>query len=136
MKCECYSNNAKLIALLLVIVVLTACGGGRATTSSNESKHSDDTSPSTSAGSDSATISWLAPTSYVDGTTISELSGHNIYINSGSGYTKLTSINNPSVTTYIVENLQPGIYKIVVTAFDAQGVESAYSSEVSLTISS
>ncbi len=131
-----YIDNAKALTLIFVVVVLTACGGGRATTSSNESPTNEpplNKPPVNNIGS--ATLNWMPPTRYTDDTVITKLSGHSIYVNDGNGYTKVVSINNPSVTTYIVENLAPGTYTFVVTAFDSQDMESAYSSGANITIS-
>ena len=35
------------------------------------------------------------------------------------------TIDNPTISTYVVENLAPGTYAFVATAFNAAGVESA-----------
>lgn len=49
-----------------------------------------------------------------------------------SAITRITRLgcppfDNASVTTYIVENLAPGTYEFVATAYNAAGVESGYS---------
>jgi len=134
--------------LIFVMVVLTACGGGRATTtatdstatspSSNPSGSSEPAGSSEPLGSamGSVTLSWQPPTTYTDGTAITVLGGHNIYVNNGSGYSKLVTINNVGIVEYVVEDLVPGSYTFVVTAFDSEGVESAYSDGASITIGS
>ncbi len=129
-------NQVKNVFLVIIAAMLIACGGGRATTSSTDDAVTipSDIPPVNGVGS--ATLSWLPPTAYSDGSAITELSGHNVYINSGSGYTRVASINNPSVTTYVVENLSSGTHVFVVTAFDSQGVESSYSTEASVVIGS
>lgn len=119
-------EKVMLISLLLVMVV--GCGGGRASTSATDNAATD-----TSVALGSAELSWLPPTEYTDNSSLSP-AGHNIYIDDGSGYTKLITINNPSVTAYIVENLSAGSYKFVITAFDTDGVESAFSNEANVTI--
>ncbi len=83
----------------------------------------------------SVVLSWTAPTQNVDGTTLTNLAGFKIYSGTTSGsYSLLTTINNPSVLTYQVDNLAPGNYYFVATAFNTQGVESRYSSELQKTV--
>jgi len=127
-----FINNVKIITIALIMVVLVGCGGGRATTSSSEQSGNG----TTGNGTKGATLNWLPPTMYTDNTPLTELVGHNIYINDGNGFTKLTTINNPGVTTYVVENLAAGTYTFAVTAYDAQGIESAFSNQASISVSS
>ncbi|MDH3265384.1 MAG: putative Ig domain-containing protein [Gammaproteobacteria bacterium] len=76
----------------------------------------------------SITLSWAAPTQNADGTPLLDLAGYNLYYGqSESDYSKQVRISNPSVTTYMLENLLPGTYYVVATSFNAQGVESDYS---------
>ncbi len=76
----------------------------------------------------SVTLSWSAPTQNEDGTTLTDLAGYKLYSGTSPGnYTLLTTINNPSVMTYQVDNLVPGTYYFVATSFNSQGEESRYS---------
>jgi len=76
----------------------------------------------------SATLSWTAPTQNEDGTDLTDLDGFKLYWGTTPGtYPNSVTIDNPTVTTYIVENLAPGTYEFVATAFNAAGVESRYS---------
>ena len=76
----------------------------------------------------STTLSWTAPTENEDGTPLTDLAGFKIYWGTTPGsYTNSVTIDNPTVSTYVVENLAPGNYEFVATAFNAAGVESAYS---------
>ncbi|MDJ0701589.1 MAG: putative Ig domain-containing protein [Woeseiaceae bacterium] len=78
----------------------------------------------------SVTLNWNAPTQNEDGTTLTDLAGYRIYSGTTSGsYTELVTINNPSILTYQVDNLAPGTYYFVATAFNTQGIESGYSGE-------
>jgi hypothetical protein len=82
-----------------------------------------------------ATLSWTPPTQRTDGTTLSNLAGYRIYYGtSASALTQQVSITNPSLSTYVVENLAAGTWYFAATAFDANGLESARTSTVSLTI--
>ena len=127
-----FINSAKVLTITYFAVILMACGGGRATTSSDQAPANQP--PVNAVGS--ATLQWQAPTTYTNGDPLITLSGHNIYIDDGSGYVRLVSLNNPGVLDYVVDNLGPGIYKFVVTAFDDLGIESSFSNEASIAISS
>jgi hypothetical protein len=76
----------------------------------------------------SATLSWTAPTENEDGSTLSNLAGYRIvYGTSASALTNTIQITNPSVTTYVVENLAPATWYFAVTAVNSTGAESNYS---------
>ena len=76
----------------------------------------------------SATLSWTAPTENEDGSTLSNLAGYRIvYGTSASALTNTIQIFNPSVTTYVVENLAPATWYFAVTAVNSTGAESNYS---------
>jgi hypothetical protein len=87
------------------------------------------TAADVSAGSvGSATLSWTMPTENTDGTTLTDLAGYKLYWGTSPGdYPNSVTINNASVSIYVVDNLAPGIYEFVVTAFNTAGVESSYS---------
>jgi hypothetical protein len=83
------------------------------------------------AGTGSVTLSWTAPTKREDGTALTNLAGYYIRYGRLSGiYDYEIKIDNPSVTTYVVEGLKPGVWYFVVSAFDSDGVESNYSNEI------
>ena len=101
---------------------LTVSDGGTSTSLQNFSI----TVASTADGS--ITLSWVAPTENSDGTPLMDLAGYNIYFGLSQGdYSNRVHINNPSISTYIVENLLPSTYYVVATAFNSLGVESTYS---------
>ena len=78
----------------------------------------------------SATLSWTAPIQNEDGSGLEDLAGFKIYYGKSSGnYSNSIRIDNPSVTTYLVENLSPDTYYFAATAFNASGVESRFSGE-------
>lgn len=75
----------------------------------------------------SATLNWGVPTQNTDGSPLTNLSGFRVYWGKNGAYTNSATINNPSVTTYVVENLSPGVWSFVTTAFNTSGTESGFS---------
>lgn len=76
----------------------------------------------------SVTLTWAAPTLNEDGTTLTDLDGYKIYWGTVPGvYAELVTLDNESLTSYVVENLLPDTYYFVATAFNTAGEESRYS---------
>lgn len=76
--------------------------------------------PAVTAGG--ATLDWLPPTTTTDGAPLDALVGYRIYY--GPDVTRMQEtieVLNPSVLTYVVENLSPGTYYFAVTALTAHG---------------
>ena len=87
-----------------------------------------------SAFAGTATLSWNAPTTNADGTPLTDLAGYKVYYGTSS-HTYSQNIDVGNVTTYTVNNLTDGLtYYFAVTAYDTGSNESAYSNEVSKTI--
>jgi hypothetical protein len=83
----------------------------------------------------SATLSWTAPTQNTDGSPLTDLAGYRIKWGTSQGsYPNSATINNPGITTYMVENLAPNTYYFVATAFDTSGNESGNSNAASKTV--
>ncbi len=86
-------------------------------------------------GTKSTTLSWIPPTQNEDGSQLMDLAGYKIYYGTSAGnYANEITINNPGITTYIVDNLSPNTWYFVSTSFNASGVESVFSNAVSRTI--
>lgn len=82
----------------------------------------------TNVGLGSMTLSWTAPTENSDGTALVDLAGFYVYFGVAEGnYTNRVQINNPSISTYVIENLLPDTYYVVARSFNSQGIESTYS---------
>ena len=81
------------------------------------------------------TLNWTAPTENEDGSPLEDLSGYRIYWGATPGnYPNSVTIDNPGLTTYVVDNLAPGTYEFVATSFNAAGVESGYSNAATKTV--
>jgi hypothetical protein len=76
----------------------------------------------------SVTLSWTAPTENNDGSPLTDLDGYRVYWRKTSGnYADSITIDNESITTYVVENIPSGTYEFIATSFNTSGVESRYS---------
>ena len=80
----------------------------------------------------SVTLSWQPPTENADGTPLLDLSGYYIYVGTSSSNYDYREIrlDNPGLSAYVVENLEPGTYFFAATAFNSSGMESRFSDEV------
>ncbi len=76
----------------------------------------------------SVELTWTPPTQNEDGSQLLDLAGYRIYWGTSSGnYTDSVTIDNPGLTSFLVENLAPGTYEFVATSFNNRGTESEYS---------
>jgi hypothetical protein len=91
-------------------------------------------SAASAAGDSSLNLSWISPTENSDGTPLTDLKGYKIHYGIQSqSYTGAISVDNPTVTTYLVNSLPAGKYFFAVTAYNAAGLESSMSDEVAAT---
>ena len=71
-----------------------------------------------------------------DGTDLTDLAGFKVrYGPAVDNYTNVDTINDPTATTYLVENLAPGTWFFEVTAFNTSENESVFSNYVSKVVS-
>jgi len=83
----------------------------------------------------SATLTWIAPTERVDNTPLTDLVGFDVHYGQSSGnYSNKIAINNPGISTYMVENLPAGTWYFAVTARDSADQNSDFSNQGSTTI--
>jgi Putative Ig domain len=73
-----------------------------------------------------ATLSWTAPTTNSDGTSLTDLAGFRIYYGwSSSAMTNVITISNTQQTSYEVQNLDAGVvWYFVVKAYNSANAES------------
>jgi len=81
------------------------------------------------ASTGTATLSWLPPTENTDGSVLTDLAGYKIYYGTSEGsYTTVITIDNPGISSYVVDSLSGGnTYYFVITSVNADGLESEYS---------
>jgi len=83
-----------------------------------------------------ATLTWIAPTENVDGTSLTDLSGFVIsYGRSRNALDKSVRITNPSIDNFTLDQLAAGTYYFAIKAVNTSGVESDLSAIVTKTIS-
>lgn len=83
----------------------------------------------------SVTLDWSAPMDNTDGSALTDLTGYKItYGTSAASLNKTISVTNPSVNSYVVDNLAAGSWYFSVAAVNATGVESIPTNPVSATI--
>jgi len=81
------------------------------------------------------TLGWDAPTTRTDGSQLTNLAGYHVRYGSSQGnYPNAITLNNPGITSCIVENLAPGRWYFVVAAYDSAGLESPMTAPISTTI--
>jgi hypothetical protein len=133
-----------LFVALLIITSLAGCGGGSSTQTISTNTGSPAGSGNTGTGGSggtggtvAGTLLWTAPATNTDGTPATDLSGYKIYYGSTSrNYIGSINIVGKEATSLPLDALAaavpaPGTYFIAVTAYDASGLESDYSNEVS-----
>lgn len=88
------------------------------------------------AANGSATLTWVPPTQNDDGSPLTDLAGYVVHWGTVSGtYTSSAPINNPGISTYVVDNLISGTtYYFAVKALNQQGIQSSFSNEAIMTI--
>ena len=82
-------------------------------------------------GDGTALVTWTPPTENTDNSTLTDLAGFKIYYGTFPGeYDVTITIDNPGLSSYLVENLASSDLFFVMTAVNSAGIESAYSEEV------
>ncbi len=83
-----------------------------------------------------ATLSWTPPTQNSDGSSLMNLAGYEImYGRNSNNLDQTVSLTNPSINTYIVDNLTSGTWFFAVMARNSNGVTSPLSNVAQKTIS-
>lgn len=115
------------------LLLISGCGGGGASDSGGLSA----TSSSVGSGTGEAILTWDAPTTRSDGSTLTDLAGYRIYYGTSSPVNAQNSeqIDVGNTTGYTLTGLEAGTYYFTATAYDAFGNESAFSQEASKIIS-
>jgi hypothetical protein len=87
------------------------------------------------AATGTATLSWTPPTENSDGSALTDLAGYQVYYGqSQNNLTKTVTLNNASLSTYVVENLGSGTWYFALVAVNSRGTTSVFSSVATKTI--
>jgi hypothetical protein len=85
--------------------------------------------------SGSATLTWQPPTQNTDGSPLTNLAGYRVYWGlAAADLASSVTLNNAGLTSYVVQNLAPGMYFFAVSALNSLGVESELSNTASKAI--
>jgi hypothetical protein len=83
----------------------------------------------------SATLSWMPPTQNADGTVLADLSGYKVYYGRSAGaLDQIVTLDNPGLSSYVIENLSPATWYFAMTSYNSQGLESNRSATASKTV--
>jgi hypothetical protein len=114
--------------------LLSACSGEKkATTSDAGSIDSGHMAPDGNIGSGPGTaeLTWDAPTTNADGTTLTDLGGYRIYYGTSPG-SSASSLDVGNLTSFTLRGFPSGTTRYFrVTAYDTSGNESGPSNEAS-----
>lgn len=87
------------------------------------------------AGNGSATLRWVAPTTNVDGSPLTNLAGYRVRYGASTGsLNQVVDISNPGTTTVTITGLTAGTWYFTLASYTNVGVESAQTSPASKTI--
>jgi fibronectin type III domain protein len=134
MTCDLARKSRLAAAVALTGVLVTACGGGDGGGSGGGGGSSASPSavaPKASGAGDvlvgvasakgATTLSWVPPTENDDGSALN-LTGYRIYWGlNPDNLTSSVTIENPGLTRYVIEQLQPATYYFVATALSKDG---------------
>ena len=134
-------------AFLALVALLSACGGSSGSDSQNTLNHNSTdlnqrvafTSVSLSNyEAKSLQLSWSAPTTRVDGSsmTMSEIGGYEISYIDDSGTAGSISIDDPLITATTLDDLPPSNYQFYIFTFDQQNQISPASTALTVSLQS
>ena len=128
---------SKTLSIITLSMFLIACGGGGGDSSSS-SISSSSSSSAVSVTSTNVALSWIAPSTKVDGSflPLSEIAGYRIYRGIDQyNLILLTETTDPSNSEYTLTETEAGTYYYAVTTYNVDGLESSYSATISKTVS-
>jgi hypothetical protein len=88
-----------------------------------------------SGGTGAVTLDWTPPSANTDGSTLANLAGFRIaYGRSPQQLDSSISVSNPSISSYVIENLASATWYFTVSTLNSSGVESVPSLPVEAVI--
>ena len=81
----------------------------------------------------SVVLSWLPPTENEDGSTLTDLNAYRIYYGtSPDDLDQVVTIDNPGISSFVIENLELVSHYFAASAINSEGVESERSNVVEI----
>jgi len=81
------------------------------------------------------TVSWVPATEREDGSPLTDLGGHKLYWGTvQDDYPNVVVIDNPGITTYVIDGLIASTYYLAASTLDEAGIESELSPPVKVTV--
>ena len=114
----------------LTALILVSCGGGGGGSGTTVAPTTPVATPTPTPSPDapgSVTLTWIAPSTNADGSTPTSLSGFRIYESTHPNiftFKPLTTLTNPGLATFVVENLASGEHYFSISAINQANVES------------
>lgn len=135
MRTDIVRRSLVVACIILAQTLVASCHDSSSSPDVAGNATATDAPTSASGGSNAVTLSWRAPTENSNGSQLTNLSGYKIYYGESSGdYSSSIQVANPTLTTYVVENLARGHYYFALTSYTASGEESSFSPEVDTTV--
>ena len=130
------SRFTKALLITIIVAQTVACGGGGGGSGGNSSS-GNNVSDSVVVPTGSVTLGWTAPATRADGTPLSlaDIDGFRIYYGESAGdYTDSVEVADGTAQTVTVNDIPVGTYHVAITAFDVNGSESGFSSEIPIAV--
>lgn len=124
----------KVLAIMLALLQLSACGGD------GGSNYTASGSTPVSTGATQPyefSLTWVAPVARSDGSPLSlaDIDGFRVYYGTSAGsYPNIVDVTDGSQTSVTIAGVIAGTYHVVMTTYDTNGLESAYSPELIKTV--
>jgi hypothetical protein len=119
-----FSKPWRMPITIFGAVLLAACNDHSASSSSMAE-------PAAPAAANTLTLFWQAPTVNDNGSPLMNLAGYKIYYGTvPESLSKVIDVANPSLTSYVVENLATGTYYFAIASYNTLGVQSELTSPV------
>ncbi len=84
--------------------------------------------PPPAAVTNSATLSWVPPSTNTDNSALTDLAGFRVYYGKAANtLDQIVRVTNPTVTQQVVDNLTSGTWYFAVSAVSSSGAESSLS---------
>lgn len=135
-------NSSERHRLVLVMVffcvvaagLLSGCSsGGGENAAANTSTTGGAPPPPPPSGTSSATLTWMPPDSYTDGSALT-IRGYRFYAGpSQDNLSLVEDVRQAGISSHMISGLSSGTWFFAVTAYDLQGIESSFSNIASTT---